>query len=225
VILYICISGFRSRAFAVATLFLSLVCGAHSLTLQGDWQGEMTGPNGSLPIVFHLDADGGGTVDSPAQKFSSPLRYKHVDTGTHIEVLITVSSIKASYAATVDGNKMSGKWSQNGDTVPLNVTKADAAGPGGGSSTNTAIPEGDWQGTLVAPNGRLPVVFHLGVDGSGTIDIPAQRFNAALEYSLDGSRVTIIVSSINMTYAATINGNRMAGTWSQNGQQVPLKTT
>jgi hypothetical protein len=85
--------------------------------------------------------------------------------------------------------------------------------------------QGDWQGTLSAPNGNLPTVFHLGAGGSGTIESTAQHFTAPLQYSSKGSQVTITVPSINGTYAATVNGNQMTGTWTQNGQGLPLTVT
>ena len=85
--------------------------------------------------------------------------------------------------------------------------------------------QGDWQGTLSAPNGNLPTVFHLGAGGNGTLESTSQHFTAQLRYSSDGSQITITVPSINGTCAATVNGNQMSGTWTQNGQSLPLTVT
>jgi hypothetical protein len=85
--------------------------------------------------------------------------------------------------------------------------------------------QGTWQGTLHASNGDLPLVFHLGANGSGTVDSPAQNFHGPLQYSVTGNQITITVSSVNGTYSGTVNGKQMNGTWSQNGQGLPLALT
>src|SRR5580700_6984543 len=118
---------FRNRASALGVLLLTLVCSAHSQTLQGDWQGTLAAPNGSLPLVFHLGSQGSGTVDSPAQQFSAPLQYS--TTGN--QVTITVPSVNGTYAATVNGSRMNGTWTQNGQNTPLTLTKGGAQVPNG----------------------------------------------------------------------------------------------
>jgi hypothetical protein len=216
---------FRNRAAVLGLLVLTLVCGAHSQTLQGDWQGTLSAPNGEIPCVFHLDAGGGGTLT--AQGNNVPLHY----TANGSQITITVSQINGSYGATVNGNQMNGTWKQNGQSAPLTLTKAspgnDAGGGGGhggggnagGGGTTDAL-QGDWQGTLSAPNGGIPCVFHLDAGGSGTLT--AQGNTVPLHYSVNGSQITITVSQINGSYTATVNGSQMNGTWKQNGQSAPL---
>jgi hypothetical protein len=203
---------FRNRASAFGFSLLFLACGVHSQTLQGDWRGTLSSPPSvNLPLVFHLDAAGAGTVESSAQRFTAPLQYSVNGN----KITITVPSISASYAATVNGNQMSGTWSQNGGTMPLALTKAGAPSPSG--------VQGDWHGTLSSPPSvNLPLVFHLGAVGTGTVDSTAQKFSAPLQYSVNGNKITITVPSISASYAATVNGNQMSGTWSQNGGTMPL---
>jgi hypothetical protein len=213
------ILAFRSRAAVLGFLLLTLVCGAHSQTLQGDWQGTLAAPGGNIACVFHLDANGGGTLT--AQGNTVPLNYS----ANGSQVAVTVSQINGSYTATVNGNQMSGTWTQSGGSVPLTLTKAGAPAPNAGGGGSTAALQGDWQGTLAAPNGNLPLVFHLGSAGGGTVDSPAQQFSAPLQYSATGNKVTITVASIRGSYAATVNGNQMSGTWTQNDQDAPLTVT
>jgi hypothetical protein len=214
------ILAFRNRASALGFLLLTLAGIAHSQTLQGDWQGTLSAPNGNLPLVFHLGSLGSGTVDSPAQQFSAPLQYSVSGN----KVTITVPSVSGTYAATVNGNQMSGTWTQNGQNAPLTLTKGGAPAANGGGGNTTGL-QGDWKGTLSAPNGNLPLVFHLDSTGGGTVDSPAQQFSAPLQYSAVGNQVTITVPSVSGTYAATVNGNQMKGTWTQNGQSLSLTVT
>ena len=89
------------------------------------------------------------------------------------------------------------------------------------SGDNTAL-VGDWQGMLYIPNGNLPVIFHIGSDGSGSVDSPSQNFTASLQYSRNANIITLIIPSINSTFAATLNGNEISGAWLQNGRSTPL---
>jgi len=219
VILFRDILVFRNRAAALGVLLLTLVCGAHSQTVQGDWQGTLSAPNGEIPCVFHLDTGGGGTLTT--QGNTVPLHYSVNGN----QITIAVQQISGSYAGTVNGNQMSGTWTQNGGSVPLTLTKAGAPAPNAGGGGSTAALQGDWRGTLAAPNGNLPLVFHLDSGGGGSVDSPAQQFSAPLQYSVTGNQVTITVPSINGSYAATVNGSQMKGTWTQNGQSLPLTVT
>jgi hypothetical protein len=204
---------FRNRASALGFLLLTLGCSALSQTLQGDWKGTLSAPSGNIPCVFHLDAAGGGTLT--AQNSTVPLHYS----ANGSQITITVSSINGSYAATVTGNQMNGTWTQSGQGVPLTVTRAGASAPNGGGG-GTAGLQGDWKGTLSAPGGNIPCVFRLDAAGGGTLT--AQNSTVPLQYSANGSQITITVSSINGSYAATVTGNQMNGTWTQSGQSVPL---
>ena len=205
---------FRNRASALGFLLLTLACSAHSQTLQGDWKGTLSAPNGNIPCTFHLDASGGGTLT--AQNSTVPLQYS----ANGSQITITVSSINGSYAATVNGNQMNGTWTQSGQSVPLAIARAGTSAPNSGGGGSAAGLQGDWKGTLSAPSGNIPCVFHLDAAGGGTLT--AQNSTVPLQYSSNGSQITITVSSINGSYAAAVTGNQMNGTWTQSGQSVPL---
>jgi hypothetical protein len=204
------------RISVVVLSLLCMSCFAISQSVQGDWSGTL---NGNLPLVFHLDGSGGGTVDSPTQNFTGQLQYS--TTGN--QITITVAQVGGTYAGTVNGNQMNGTWSQNGQKASLALTKGGNTTQGGTASNGGASTvQGDWSGTL---NGNLPLVFHLDGSGGGTVDSPAQHFTGQLQYSTTGNQITITVAQVGGTYSGAVNGNQMKGTWSQNGQSLPLVLT
>jgi hypothetical protein len=214
-----------SQAFSLICLLVSLACLAQSQSLQGDWNGTLSVPNGSLPLVFHLQGGGNGTVDSPRQNFTGQLHYSVSGN----QITITVPQVGGRYSATVNGDQMTGSWSQNGANLNLTLAKSGTGGAdngsGGNGNTNPAAAgglQGDWSGTLNAPNGNLPLVFHLDGNGGGTVDSLAQNFTGQLQYSVKGNQMTIVVPQVGGRYSGVLNGNQMTGTWSQNGGNLPL---
>lgn len=211
------------RLITLGILVFSFASVATAQSIAGDWKGTLQAPNGNLPLTFHLDANGGGTVDSPAQNFSAPLQYQ----ANGNRLTITVPSVNGAYAGTINGDQADGNWTQNGGSLPLALIKSAGGNSGGrgssgSGSSNSAALKGDWQGTLQAPNGNLPLIFHLDGNGTGTVDSPAQNFSAPLQYSSNGNQVTITVPNVRGNYSGTVNGNHIAGNWSQNGGTLPL---
>jgi hypothetical protein len=192
-----------------------------SNAVEDKWQGTLSMPQGSLAVVFHLAAGGVGVADSPNQNvFGMPLQ--HSLTGNHIN--ISVPSVGASYVATVNGNQMSGTFSQNGGNFPLTLTKANSAQTATPPASNGL--QGDWQGVLVMLGGNLPLVFHLGAGGSGTADDLLHGVTGmALHYSSSGNKVNVSIPSVGASYSAKVSGNQMSGVFLQNGTAFPLVLT
>jgi hypothetical protein len=44
------------RHLFMLSLLLQVIVAAHSQSLQGTWQGTLSGPGGSLPLIFDLNA-------------------------------------------------------------------------------------------------------------------------------------------------------------------------
>ena len=90
---------------------------------------------------------------------------------------------------------------------------------------------GTWEGVLDTGGARLRLVLHVsrGDDGSfsGTLDSPDQGAAGipASEVSATGAELRFAVSSIRMTYTATLSadGARLSGTFVQGGAQFPLE--
>jgi hypothetical protein len=90
------------------------------------------------------------------------------------------------------------------------------------SSPATVGVEGNWRGILSGAAGHLTLVFHFGSNGEGTVDSVSQgAFGIPMQYSLKGNNVTLSMPSLGAVYTADVAGNRMSGTFSQNGN-LPL---
>ncbi len=121
--------------------------------------------------------------------------------------------------------------------IPLAVLAsactAGSAGSGteSGSSNSTAGPEslaGPWHGRIEIPGTPLDVGVTLTDDG-GTFDVPAQGVSGArlTGLTVDGSTVTFGIAGIpgNPTFSGELDGQSIAGTFSQSGQSFPLTLT
>lgn len=83
--------------------------------------------------------------------------------------------------------------------------------------------QGDWRGTLVTPKVRIPLAFHFTSGGAGTVDSPSQKkLGTPVQYSINGGQATISIPSVGATYTAPADPNQMAGTFSQQGTNLPL---
>jgi hypothetical protein len=84
---------------------------------EGDWTGVLAG---TLPIVVHLNGRGTGTIDSPRQNaFGMPLRY----TIRGGQVTMTISDIRATFNATLNGSLLNGVFTQNGRAIPFRLAR------------------------------------------------------------------------------------------------------
>jgi hypothetical protein len=191
--------------------------------VQGDWQGTLATPGGSLPLVFHFGNGGNGTADDLAHSVNGiPLQY----TVNANQVNLSMPSVGATYTATVNGNQMSGTFSQSGGNFQLTLTKGSTGPSPAPAPAPASGIQGDWQGTLATPGGSLPLVFHLGNGGSGTADDLAHSVNGIpLQYAVNANQVNLSMPSVGATYTATVNGNQMSGTFSQSGGNFQLTLT
>ena len=86
--------------------------------------------------------------------------------------------------------------------------------------------EGAWKGDLNIQGIKLPLVFHFDSKGC-TVDSPAQGVNGLpAEKGTDGAdTVTVTVAPIGATFKGRKDGNRIEGTFTQNGMTLPLVLT
>jgi pimeloyl-ACP methyl ester carboxylesterase len=97
-------------------------------SLAGDWSGVLDAGAAKLKLVLHFKAgDNGvwnGTMDSPDQGASG----LKIDTialeGQTLKFALNL--IGASYEGTLNGNEITGKFTQGGQTFPLNFKRATA---------------------------------------------------------------------------------------------------
>jgi CubicO group peptidase (beta-lactamase class C family) len=88
---------------------------------------------------------------------------------------------------------------------------------------------GRWSGSIEIPGSPLAVVVTLEASGStleGSIDIPAQNAKALplTKLTHEGARVAFTIGGIpgDPTFAGTLEGDRLAGTFSQGGAAFPF---
>ena len=82
----------------------------------GPWKGELDFGTYKLAIVFHFDAEG-CTMDSPdqgAMGMSAELAYMSADS-----VCVVQKSLDASFSGRVLGDRIVGRFSQRGLSMPL----------------------------------------------------------------------------------------------------------
>lgn len=88
-------------------------------------------------------------------------------------------------------------------------------------------PVGTWEGTLVIPQGSLPLLFHISADDDGyvaTLDSPAQNATGipVSSVTLNNDSLTLGVAMIQGEYSGVISGDSLKGTWSQSAAIFPL---
>lgn len=91
--------------------------------------------------------------------------------------------------------------------------------------------EGDWQGTLKTGAAELRLVLHVAEGEKGalkaTLDSPDQGAAgiAVSSISLQDSALKFNIKTIGGSYEGKVNGERIAGTWTQGGGSLPLEFT
>jgi dienelactone hydrolase len=91
---------------------------------------------------------------------------------------------------------------------------------------------GTWSGSLDSGGARLPLLFHITLDGdklSATMDSPSQGAKgiACSSVTLEGDRIVISLAAIKGGFSGRLStdGTSIAGTWSQGTAQLPLVLT
>ncbi len=90
--------------------------------ISGPWKGELDFGTSKLAIVFHFDTEG-CTMDSPdqgAMGMSAELAHMSADS-----VCVAQKGLDASFSGRVQGNRIVGRFSQRGLSLPLVLTPGD----------------------------------------------------------------------------------------------------
>jgi uncharacterized protein len=115
-----------------------------------------------------------------------------------------------------------------GLVVPLGCfapTSPAAAGPG-----PAAAVDGVWKGALEVGGGSLRLVLKIKREAAGwtaSLDSPDQNARGIPvdSVALTGDLLTLDLPRINGSYRARYTGDKLVGTWAQNGQATPLDLT
>lgn len=98
---------------------------------EGDWDGNIDSPQGSLHIIIHIqnqpDKTVKTTLDSPDQNSIGMSMSGVVQKDSSIEMKLKL--VNGSYKGTLnaEGTELTGEWAQSGATLPLKLKKVAAA--------------------------------------------------------------------------------------------------
>ncbi|MGB2370015.1 MAG: S9 family peptidase [Flavobacteriaceae bacterium] len=120
-------------------LFLMTVSFGNAQNVVGDWNGNFTASDQEIPIVLHLtetDNSIEATLDFPSQGASGIPADKVSLNESKLE--LTLMQGQVSLEAQVDGDSMTGVFSQGGLEFPLALSRGELQNPG-----NTSLPSLD----------------------------------------------------------------------------------
>jgi hypothetical protein len=205
-------------------------------SLAGEWKGTLMG---QLPLVLHLEVDAKGaliaTMDSPSQGANGLAGANAKLDGASLS--FDIPSVGGNYVGTVNagGKTMSGTWSQQGHSLPLEWAFAGtAAQVAAAEAAVTPSPiDGDWAGALNAGGQTLHVVFHFKAAPDGilcsmdSVDQGPQAHGIPCgDVKVNGKKVSLAAKAINGTYSGALrsDGKHIDGTWTQ-GSPLELDLT
>jgi hypothetical protein len=199
--------------------------------LSGSWVGTITGPGGSVTIVYRFEIDDAGRfvgyLDSPDEGARGiamdDIRF---DDG---RLSLRIPRAQVEYSATISGDEMSGTWKQLTAEVPLSLNRGAYELPETNLSADAmARLEGSWLGTIESPAGPLATVFRFETNDAGDFvgffEHPEQglRGRPITEIALDGEALRLRVPALGAEYTGTLAGGRMQGSLIQGPQTRAL---
>jgi hypothetical protein len=99
---------------------------AVSAALEGNWEGALDTPNGTLRLVVHFvnqpDKTVKATVDSPDQGAMGLPLSEVVEKGSAVEFQLRIAG--GGFKGTLKEGQLVGDWSQGGGSLPLTLKKA-----------------------------------------------------------------------------------------------------
>jgi hypothetical protein len=183
-------------------------------TVSGKYEGVAKSDQmGDLPLTVELKNDNGkisGKIDTPQGPAA-------ITSGTYADGKITIKfdagGNEGTVTATVNGDKISGKWELGGQGGPLELKKAGAVAAGGDAKkeeTKSATVDplsGEWDGSAEAQGTNIPFTLKLKLDGEkvsgssesaqGSVPISKGTFVAnKLTFSLETPNGAIVLTGM-----------------------------
>jgi hypothetical protein len=204
--------------------------------LRGHWRGSVETPGTSLDMEVDLDQVKGdwiGSIAIPAQNVSGvALDAISFATGKctfHIKGGPGDPTFTGTLSA--DGNTLSGDFKQGPGAFPFKFTRAGDPKVEVPKTSPVLAKEflGNWEGTLeVGQSLRLVLKMSNEAGGAKAVLVSVDQGNTEIPVSAvdqKDSKLTLSVNMIGGRYEAEINkdGSELNGTWSQNGNDLPLK--
>ena len=148
----------------ISILMTSYVSQAQNI--QGSWHGELDLVSQKLALVFHFDKDNSGKdlvkLDIPAQSaIGVPVAIQYLSKDS---VSLQVPIVNLAYTGKLTGNAIKGTFTQNGMSLPLDLTPGGQVLPNRPQEPNAPFP---YQTEEVSfTNNKANAVF------SGTLTYP-----------------------------------------------------
>lgn len=175
---------FLARAVFAVALLVPVLAQAQTAPIAGDWYGTLDAGI-KLPLIFHIQADGATTLDSPSQGAKAlPATATLADGQARIALKIPPASFEGALSA--DGKILNGQWRQGGGVLPLVLSRDAPVAVVGPNRPQTPRPPFPYRaeevsygnpasglklaGTLTLPEGHGPFPVALLITGSGPQD-------------------------------------------------------
>lgn len=207
------------------------LAGAAMDQLRGSWVGELTVQGITLAIVYRFEQDEEGRfvgfLDSPDQgALGIPVTSIRLDDGA---LSFAIPQISGEYTATLDGDSMTGTFTQLGMPTPLDMSRGEYVQRGLELSQEVMDRlEGSWVGSIQGPGGALTIVFRFEPTADGgmaaLLDSPDQGASGIPinEVNLEGDSLELVIAAAQASFTAMLSAGEMAGTWAQGNMSQPV---
>ena len=201
--------------------------------LAGEWHGQLKMPMNILHVVakFEKTKKGEfiGSYGLPDQNVKGiPITEANIVDG---KIVLKIKVANAEYKGQIDGDKLTGEWSQAGmSTIPLSFKKGEYIPP----VFNLDLPEktknslkGEWHGQLKTPTSLVHVSLRFETTKKGEFlgfyDIPDQNVKDVKVFEADLSDGKLTIKIPNAIYTAKLEGDELNGeVVEQNKRRTPL---
>ena len=202
---------------------------------RGHWSGSIELPNQTLAMEVDLDKRPNGWIGSisiPAQNASGIPLDAITFTNGKCTFRLKGAPGDPTFTGTLsaDGKTMAGDFTQGPGTFRFKFSRTgDPKVEEPKASPAVAIEFlGTWEGTLEGPGLRLVLKMSNDASGAKAVLISLDQGGAEIPVSTidqKDSKLTLLVKMVGGQYAAEINkeGSELNGTWTQGGNDLPLK--
>ncbi|MGD9159478.1 MAG: hypothetical protein PVG39_13790 [Desulfobacteraceae bacterium] len=189
--------------------------------LAGEWHGQLKMPMNMLHVKARFEktekGEFVGFYGLPDQNVKGiPITEADIVDG---KIVLKIKVANAEYKGKIDGDKLTGEWSQAGmSTIPLSFKKGEYVPP----VFNLDLPEetksslkGEWHGQLQTPTSLVHVSLRFEAtekgDFLGFYDIPDQKVKdvKVFEANLSDGKLTLKIP--NAIYTAKLEGDELKG--------------
>jgi hypothetical protein len=225
-----------AAGLVLSLLLLGSFCAAAQDGPKGHWRGGVELPDRTLDMEVDLDKPAAawiGSLSVPAQNATGIPLADIAFTEGKVTFRMAGGANAPAFSGTLseDGKTMSGDFSQGGASFPFKFTRAGEPKVDVPKPSPAVAKEllGSWEGALEAAGQTLHLILKVenrddgahatltSVDQGG-VEIPVTSI------SQKDAKVTLEVKNVGGHFEGDLkNATELDGTWSQNGNDMPLK--